>query len=883
MDSTKTVTIHLADNLADALLIQNATGGADYIMIDTTTGAKVIALGNATDNPVMNFLGTGQKTFSGNVDATAGLDVTTAALTAAAGFTVSGGTIDLDPTETFDLSMDATKTATIHISDNLDASFLIQEAANNYFEIDTRDGAEIMNFGNATTNPDYSFLGTGQVTFAGNVDATNGLDVTTAALTAAAGFTVSGGVTTITGSDIDLDPTGHFTLDMDATKKITFTVADNLADTFKIQEGANSIMAITSANGAEAIDFGYNVDANLGLDVSGGNLTLDSNDFIINSNKFRVDGATGDTLVAGNLVVQGNITGIQTLDMIMRDNYMQENVGYTTAVGMTGGLVTNYLPTATASTSDGAFVPGTTALALTGTVDGTATQNTLTGTGTQFLTELKAGWTIVIDPGGTPETKVIASIESDTGLTLTTVLANTHDDVSVNRSATNAYVTITDSAVFALSDIIQISGSTDGTNDGFFEVLSNTATKLVVRGIGVTATVEAFSRNQFEAMAAPAPDATITKVTVSVIRAGTDGAWEVGSGAATGIAYEDLVTSSLGMTLQAAYEGGNTITTDVGDGDVTFTGTEDFIVTLVDINLDPTGDFTLDMDAGQTITLTIADELANALKIQEGANTYLAISTIDGGAEEVRISNSNLMFDGLGIDLEPTLKFHLDMTNSSNAQIEILLKDNQSNSVEIFDSFTTYLRIDTTTGAEEIVLGDNDVSTFEIFVDAPMHFGNATRDTKGNLYQDNYGTHIVCLCPSGSTATVAQGVAFLTSGTFEVSGAAGAVDQSTVPKTVRGVAQATSAGNTYIKVQISGIAEVEALAGESYDEGTLVKWNKAGKVCPDTKDLGTAYWEELAGVIVAMANRAGAAYQSGVQNRLQILMMNPAAESYIPA
>lgn len=77
--------------------------------------------------------------------------------------------------------------------DNYAAAFLVENiGGDDYIKIDTTTGAEIITFGNATDNPDYSFLGSGtfsqgsgggQVTFTGNVNATNGLDVTTADLT----------------------------------------------------------------------------------------------------------------------------------------------------------------------------------------------------------------------------------------------------------------------------------------------------------------------------------------------------------------------------------------------------------------------------------------------------------------------------------------------------------------------------------------------------------------------------------------------------------------------------------------------------------------------------------------------------------------------------
>ena len=63
------------------------------------------------------------------------------------------------------------------------------------------------------------FLKQIQVSFNGNVDAKNGLDVIAGAFT-------------MTGTNIDLDPTTTFTLDMDASQTVTLTIADNLDSSF---------------------------------------------------------------------------------------------------------------------------------------------------------------------------------------------------------------------------------------------------------------------------------------------------------------------------------------------------------------------------------------------------------------------------------------------------------------------------------------------------------------------------------------------------------------------------------------------------------------------------------------------------------------------------
>ena len=92
--------------------------------------------------------------------------------------------------------------------------------------------------------------------------------------------------------------------------------------------------------------------------------------------------------------------------------------------------------------------------------------------------------------------------------------------------------------VFSGGDILQISGTLNGENDGIYEALVHSSNLLTIKGVGVTATVEAFSRNQFVANASD--NATITQINVSVMRAGTDGAWEQGLGSSTPITYTDL-------------------------------------------------------------------------------------------------------------------------------------------------------------------------------------------------------------------------------------------------------------------------------------------------------------------------------------------------------
>ena len=149
---------------------------------------------------------------------------------------------------------------------------------------------------------------------------------------------------------------------------------------------------------------------------------------------------------------------------------------------------------------------------------------------------------------------------------------------------------------FVVGDLIQFGSSLlpSTNNTGLYEVLSHIGSALVVRGIGSTACVEDFTQNDF--VAGASDGARITKVNVSVMRAGTDGLWEMGLGAVTPVTFADVSTATT-ATLQSAYQAGTTIATTAGFGVLTFTGTENFVVS-------GTGDFVVggSVDAAWTTT-----------------------------------------------------------------------------------------------------------------------------------------------------------------------------------------------------------------------------------------------------------------------------------------
>lgn len=189
--------------------------------------------------------------------------------------------------------------------------------------------------------------------------------------------------------------------------------------------------------------------------------------------------------VTGKLAMTGTPVLVDAEHVDLRSNYLLGNMDYTTAVGQTGGLVVNYLPTATVDTTVGAGV-------------------------------------------------VVAGVDGVSDPTITTAGA----------------------ATFAITDFVMLSGSeNDGENDGLYEVQAHAGNVLTFKSTsnGISNRVEDFTLDQLTANASDV-GISITKVTVTVLRNGTDGIWEVGSGSQTGIAYSNLVRVSDSGSIFQAYD-----------------------------------------------------------------------------------------------------------------------------------------------------------------------------------------------------------------------------------------------------------------------------------------------------------------------------------------
>jgi len=124
-----------------------------------------------------------------------------------------------------------TGTWSFSMTDNTANAFDIVEGANEYLSIDTTNSSELITFGNATTNPGFTFVGSGVLT-ATSVAAT----ITTAA-------------------QPNITSLGTLTA-LNVTGDSLFTLTDNTANAFDIVEGANEYLSIDTTNSSELITFG---------------------------------------------------------------------------------------------------------------------------------------------------------------------------------------------------------------------------------------------------------------------------------------------------------------------------------------------------------------------------------------------------------------------------------------------------------------------------------------------------------------------------------------------------------------------------------------------------------------------------------------------------
>ncbi|MBI4599278.1 hypothetical protein HY734_03740 [Candidatus Uhrbacteria bacterium] len=542
----------------------------------------------------------------------------------------------LDFTELADsLLLDAS--LDINLIDNTATNFVISEGDNAYFSITTTNAGETMTFGNATTNPSFSFLGTGATTFSANVNANGGFDVDDA-------FVVADGGVLTTSQTANFDGAADFDSTFDASGAVVQNAspfvfeggtADDFETTFAITD-PTADRTITFQNGTGTVAFLTDIDGGDGLFTDGGTVTYlasTTDDFAVGAN---------NTLVAPFSVdVSNDVVRIG----IGADDATDPTLTFFASDGADSGSL-SYLD------DDGWFFSG---------------GNVLIGANTESIADAGfafSGNDFYVDDmlGVNGNAFVDGTFKAEGAVTTSSTLAVTGNttltgDLAVNGddiTSDGAILTINAGGTVAIQDNLTLTGDLTVSGDDLFMGTNTDGFILVADG------------TNFNPVAISG-DITITNAGVTTIQA-------------------NAITLGTDTT-------GNYIATvaDAGSGDITVagSGTESAAVTL-DI-ADDALDFTeladsMTLDASFDLNLT--DNTASIFTISEAANNYLTVTTTNG-SETIQFGNetTNPSYGFLGtgiVTLAGDLAVNGDDITSDGATLTI----NAAGTVAIQDNVT---------------------------------------------------------------------------------------------------------------------------------------------------------------------------------------------------
>lgn len=204
-------------------------------------------------------------------------------------------------------------------------------------------------------------------------------------------------------------------------------------------------------------------------------------------------------------------------------------------------------------------------------------------------------------------------------------------------------------------------------------------------------------------------------------------------------------------------DSGNTVAEFLDGGTFHITSFGGFNFDGTDFDIDPTGQYTVSMDAGQRVAYEIADALDSSWNISQGANVLLSVDT-NTAVDQVRFFQTsadgriginvtptgtlhvvgsstaealivdqtstgdifefranglavmilddvgNLAFTGQNLNLDPTGDFLLDM--DLNERVILTVSDNEEEAFLLRESTNGYLKIDTRTAAQAMSFGN---------------------------------------------------------------------------------------------------------------------------------------------------------------------------------
>ncbi|MDB4278137.1 hypothetical protein N9917_00905, partial [Deltaproteobacteria bacterium] len=443
------------------------------------------------------------------------------------------------------------------------------------------------------------------------------------------GTTTSGAINLLSVGAIDAQAAGTVTID--STGGLIGIGTDD--DDFAIDIGTNGERQITIGNNTGV--------TGVAIETGSGNLLIDS----------------PITTMTGNLTVQGTTTTVESEIVNVADNFLYLNDGYTTPSALEGGFVTNYLPTSSSdSVATGGFTASGGGQNAEVAVDDSQTAIAAGSNGASLpQATINVGDTTGFPASGTVYVLTDGGLQT---VTYTGTTATTFTGCSGGSGVMSTGGVVSESATYLTAgDFVQVSGADNQTNDGLYEVLTNENNVLTIAGIGGEgAATYQFTQNEFTTDTTVA--GTITKTTVGAVQIDTSGNLQTGSGPdSTTFTWNTVTTGAATLSLQTAYDGGNSILT-AGGTNVLISGTEELNVTASGgINLDSVFDadvttfdvlmtgnngFSIDGTADSNLTVT------NTAAATPITNTIAAVNTgATSGDATVDITASSTNGDGI--------------------------------------------------------------------------------------------------------------------------------------------------------------------------------------------------------------------------------------------
>ena len=301
----------LDDNTASAWTVRESTNV--YLDFTTTDGAEVIQLGDSGDVAALRVqmeAGTGgwdlTSAGQGIIDAAGVLELNSSGGVISIGndavnqninlgtagdraiaVGASGGSTSVTVTAgSGGLALVSEGDGSLSVVDDSATAWRVKQGSDNYILIDTANGGESVQFGNASTNPNYNFLGSGTLSgeaaqFTGSFALTGGstsyyqsggpfqFNVSGSAFDIAkcSQFAVETAGGAANSVHLDGGASGGFDFDIgsngwtiDSGGAIITTIPDNAATQWQVKEGANSYIKVDTTNGSEQVEVGEDLN-----------------------------------------------------------------------------------------------------------------------------------------------------------------------------------------------------------------------------------------------------------------------------------------------------------------------------------------------------------------------------------------------------------------------------------------------------------------------------------------------------------------------------------------------------------------------------------------------------------------------------------------------